>query len=228
MSNTSSARVPLIAKLLVMFLPVILVSNILIGVIAYRISAKGMTTSVNNHLTAVSTDLANQIAAINDRQFQVLHSVAAMEFIKDESVPLAEKARQLSGVAAAIGGNCENIAFYDKDGNALTADGRLMNFASRPYFSEAFAGKDFVSDPTFSTITNSVLQHYSVPVYNGGRIVGAVVAVISGNTVQDTIASIDLGGGMHPSVINSKTRTTVANVNEGTESSDRGATLDDT
>lgn len=103
-----------------------------------------------------------------------------------------------------------------------------MNFASRPYFSEAFAGKDFVSDPTFSTITNSVLQHYSVPVYNGGRIVGAVVAVISGNTVQDTIASIDLGGGMHPSVINSKTRTTVANVNEGTESSDGGATLDDT
>ena len=54
--------------------------------------------------------------------------------------------------------------------------------------------------------------------------------VISGNSIADTIAAIDMGGGMHPSVINWATSTSVANLNENTETSeeDGGAALDET
>ena len=223
MKSLKSLRITLTFKLLLMSIAVLIFANIGLGTVAYRLSSVGMRMSVNNQLTAVSSDIANQIAAINEKQFTALHFLAEQEFMKDEELSLEEKNAQLSGIAAAMGGHYENIAFYDKEGNALLGDGRYMNFSSRPYFKEAFAGADFVSDPTFSTVTDSILQHYSVPVYNkSNRPIGALVMVISGNTIYDTIANIDLGGGMHPSVINYKTSATIANANEGTDEGDTG------
>jgi len=46
--------------------------------------------------------------------------------------------------------------------------------------------------------------------------------VISGNSILETIEKIDMGGGMHPSVINWATSTTVANVNDGTDENTEG------
>ena len=229
--NVKKIKFPLALKLLLSFLFVVFLVNFWIGFASYKISSKGMTRSVYAQMDSLSSDIVHQIQAINDKHFQTLHSIAEIDLLKDESVELAAKQKQLSVVASAVGGNCQNIAYYDAAGNAITADGRLMNFATRAYFTEAFAGKDFVSDPTHSPVTDSILQHYSVPVRNhDGKIIGAVVMVISGNAILETIETIDMGGGMHPSVINYATSTTVANANEGTETSEEegGATLDDT
>ena len=231
MKKNGKFRLTLTLKLLMMFLIVIIAACFSIGTIAYRSASKGMTENVYNHMDAVSTDVVNQIAGINQRHFQTLHSLAELAIIKDEKISLADKQAELAHVPPAAGDNCENIAFYDAEGNAIVGDGRVMNFATRAYFQEAFNGHDYVSDPTFSTVTDSVLQHYSVPVYNtDNKIIGAVVMVVSGNTILSTIESIDMGGGMHPSVINWATSTTVANANENTETSEEegGATLDET
>lgn len=216
-------RITLTLKLLVMFLAVILFTSITIGIVAYKKASKGMTESVFTQIDTVSTDVKNQIDAINKKHFQMLHSLAELTIIKDETVSLEEKQNQLTNIAKSVGSNCENIAFYDAQGNAVIGDGRTMNFATRPYFKEAFSGKDFVSDPTHSTVTDSILQHYSVPVYNSShRPIGAIVMVISGNSILETIEKIDMGGGMHPSVINWATSTTVANVNDGTDENTEG------
>ena len=231
MKKDGKFRLTLTLKLLMMFLIVIIAACFSIGTIAYRSASKGMTENVYNHMDAVSTDVVNQIAGINQRHFQTLHSLAELAIIKDEKISLADKQAELAHVPPAAGDNCENIAFYDAEGNAIVGDGRVMNFATRAYFQEAFNGHDYVSDPTFSTVTDTVLQHYSVPVYNAdNKIIGAVVMVVSGNTVLSTIEAIDMGGGMHPSVINWATSTTVANANENTETSEEegGATLDET
>ena len=223
MAKKSSLRVSITVKLLIMFLAVIILANLLLGTVAFKLSSKGMTESVYNHLASVASDLANQIDGINQKQFTALHFLAELDIIKDENATLQEKAKQLEGIAPSLGGYYSNVAFYDKDGNALVADGRLMNFKTRAYFSEAFSGKDFVSDPTLSPVTDSVLQHYSVPVYSkDNKIIGVMVMVISGNTIYDTIANIDMGGGMHPSVINYKTCVTVANANENTDENANG------
>ena len=231
MKKKGKFRLTLTLKLLMMFLIVIIAACFSIGTIAYRSASKGMTENVYNHMDAVSTDVVNQIVGINQRHFQTLHSLAELAIIKDEKISLADKQAELAHVPPAAGDNCENIAFYDAEGNAIVGDGRVMNFATRAYFQEAFNGHDYVSDPTFSTVTDSVLQHYSVPVYNtDNKIIGAVVMVVSGNTILSTIEAIDMGGGMHPSVINWATSTTVANANENTETSEEegGATLDET
>ena len=215
MAKIKSLRVTLAVKLLIMFLAVLITANITLGLVAHNEASNGMETSVYSQIDALSTDVVHQIKAINDKHFQTLHSIAALAVMKDESISLADKQAQLTQVAAAIGENIQNMAFYDAEGNAITADGRLINFAARPYFKESFAGNDFMSDPAFSTVTNSVLQHYGVPVYNDNKkAIGAIVMVVSGNTILSTIEQIDMGGGMHPIVINHVTDSTVADGNE--------------
>lgn len=225
-------RVRLAAKLLVMYLAVGATVSVSIGTVSYRTAEKAMTKNVYDNMDALATDVAHQIDAINKRHFQTMHVLAELSMIKDENVSLADKQKEIVGSKSCFGPNCIDIAFYDANGDALLADGRKINFANRPYFQEAFAGKDYASDPKFSTVTNSILQHYSVPVYNKDRkAIGAIVMVIEGNTALSTIEKIDLGGGMHPSVLNWATATTVANANsEETEKSeeDGGAKLDET
>ena len=223
MSKFSKIRLSITAKLLLLFLSVIIFSIVVFGEISYKEASTGMTESVYNQIDATTMDVVHQIEAINQRHFQMLHALAEITAMKDESISLVDKQSLLVTAAKCAGDNCENIAFYDAQGNAIVADGRLMNFASRPYFAEAYKGKDFASDPALSAVTNSILQHYSVPVRNNdGRIIGAIVMVISGNTILSTIENIDLGGGMHPSVINWAAGTTIANANEGTDEQDNG------
>lgn len=225
-------RVRLAAKLLVMYLAVGATVSVSIGTISYRTAEKAMTKNVYDNMDALATDVAHQIDAINKRHFQTMHVLAELSMIKDENVSLADKQKEIVGSKSCFGPNCIDITFYDANGDALLADGRKINFANRPYFQEAFAGKDYASDPKFSTVTNSILQHYSVPVYNKDRkAIGAIVMVIEGNTALSTIEKIDLGGGMHPSVLNWATATTVANANaaETEKSEDEGgAKLDET
>ncbi len=223
MLKFTKMRFSITAKLLLLFLSVFFISIVVFGEIAYKEASAGMTESVYKQIEATTSDVVHQIEGINARHFQMLHALAEITDLKDEKISLAEKQRQLVTAAKVAGENCENIAFYDAQGNALTADGRLMNFASRPYFAEAYKGKDFASDPAMSAVTNSILQHYSVPVRNEkGVIIGAVVMVISGNTILSTIEQIDMGGGMHPSVINYAAGTTIANANEGTDENANG------
>ena len=231
MASKNKLRVTLTVKLLVMFMVVTIISSLSIGMVSYRNAAKGLTQSVYTRLNAASIDVVSKVMEINKRHFQTLHALAEISTIKDEYASLEEKQNQLVNIAATLGDNCENVAFYDANGDAIVADGRIMNFKTRAYFTEAFAGKEFASDPVLSPVTNSVLQHYSVPVYSTSRkIIGAIVMVISGNAIEETIKQIDMGGGMHPSVINWATATTVANVNEDTEKSEEegGAVLDET
>ena len=223
MPNLRKMRISITAKLLLLFLSVFFISIVVFGEIAYKEASAGMTESVYKQIEATTNDVVHQIEGINARHFQMLHALAEITDLKVESISLADKQRLLVTAAKCAGENCENIAFYDAQGNALTADGRLMNFASRPYFAEAYKGKDFASDPSLSAVTNSILQHYSVPVRNEkGVIIGAVVMVISGNTILSTIEQIDMGGGMHPSVINYAAGTTIANANEGTDENANG------
>jgi len=220
----SKLRVTLTVKLLIMILAVILFTSITIGAVAYSTASKGMTQSVFSHIDAVSSDVVNQIVGINEKHLTSIRFIANLDFMKDETVPLADKQKALTTIVAALGKKYENVAFYDKDGNAITADGRMINMATRIYFTEPMAGRDYISNPAFSPITNGILQQYSVPVFNNsGKPIGAVVMLINGNALYDTIVNFDMGGGMHPSVIDWKEGVTIANANEGTDESANGS-----
>ena len=223
MAKIGKLRLKLAVKLLIMFLTVLIIANLTFGEVAYKEASAGMTKSVYNQIDAISTDVVNQIAAINEKHFTSLHFLADIAVIKDENVSYIEKQKQLDGIIKALGGNYENVAYYDQNGDSITADGRHINMKDREYYKEAMAGKDYLSNPAFSPVVNGILQQYSVPVYNYNRkIIGCIVMLIKGNSVLETIENIDMGGGMHPSVIDYVQGITVANANEGTDESANG------
>lgn len=218
MNKFKEIRIGLSQKILILIIGLLFVSNNFVGLVTNRIVEKLLATTVKNQLASISNDVANQIESINNQEFYLLRSIADMDYIRDESISLQEKQNLLSSIIKTRNNPIyENLAFYDKEGNAITADGRTINFAARPYFSEAFSGKNFISDPKFSEVTQSVLQHMSVPVYGfDNKPIGAIVLVINGNEYDKIISAIDIGGGMHPSIINRTTKATVANVNPNT------------
>ena len=223
MKHKKNVRISIAIKLLAMFLTVLIIAIITLGTVSYRITSNSMTKSVYSQLDSVASDIAGKIAGINEKHFTALHFLAEQQFIKSEEVSVVEKNNQLSGICESLPDNYGNIAFYDKYGNTTLPDGRLLNFADREYFKESFAGKDYVSDPKLSPVTDTVLQHYGVPVRDkNGQIIGSLVMVINGNLLYNTIVEIDLGGGMHPSVINYAAGTTIANANEGTDEKANG------
>ena len=224
--NRNNFRISFTIKMLVIVLSVLLSSNLIIGFMNYKVASKGIASSVYKQLESITSDVANQIKAINDNEFSNLHFLANLDVMRDESVSLAEKNKQIAKIAELMGGNYENISFYDSNGDAVVGDGRIMNFASRDYFKEAMKGNDYVSDPSLSNVTNSIRQQYSVPVRNAnGRVIGAIVTVMRGNALYETIKDIDVGDGSRPSVLNYKTRVTIANGNA--ESSDEQQKDDD-
>ena len=70
MSKGKKIRFTLTVKFLIMFLSVVLIANITIGTVSYKASSKGMTQSVYSHIDAISNDVVNQIAAINEKIFR--------------------------------------------------------------------------------------------------------------------------------------------------------------
>ena len=215
MAKLKKLRVALTVKFLIMFLPVLIIAGFTIGSVAFERTTKAMTEAVFAQIETKADDVAHEIEAINNRHFQTLHSIAMLDSMRNDHVTLEQKQKEVISIISAISGNCIDIAFYNSEGDALLADGRKLNFASRQYFQQAIAGKDFVSDPNFSEVTNSVLQHYSVPVYNyNNHIIGALVMIMDGNSVLETIEKIDIGSGMHPTVVNYAALVTIANANE--------------
>ena len=213
MKQSKGFRLTLTGKLMILILSVVICAILAIAFMSYRQSSRALTKSVNEQLTAVAQDISHQIDSINKKELSTLRILSEMEIFKDEDLSLREKTDYLRGVADRLGSKYENVAVYNAQGDAYTSDGRLINFAKRPYFFEAIAGKDYIADPAFSTVTNSILQYYSVPVYSKtNKAVGVIVGVINGNALYDTIKEIDLGEGMTPVVVNHSNSTVVASV----------------
>ena len=218
MKSETKMRFSIKAKLLIMIVLIVGISAVILTLVNYKWFSVRLTESVNNQLSAVSQDVANQIEAINTKEITQLSVLAKTDYIRDPANSLPDKQAFLTSVLNEFEGNYENLAFYDRGGNAITADGRWLNFHDRDYFKIAFSGQNYIADPSFSTVTNSILQYYSVPVYDfDDQPIGVLVSVLKGNALLETIEKIDIGAGMHPSVINRVTEATIANANPNTD-----------
>ena len=184
-------KVSVFAKLIFLVLAIIVTATTVIGTVSYKISASALKKSVSRHLDSISSELANTIESMNEKEFTLIESLAKLDVMCDESVSLAEKSEILAAVRKRLGSRYQNLAFYAKNGDAIMADGSVRNFAGAVYLEAALRGERFISEPLFIELTNSVLQNYCVPVFdNNHNPIGAIVLIINGNGILDTIKNI--------------------------------------
>jgi len=217
--NLKKIRVSLRSKLLIMITLVIAIVLMTQGTISIKVTEKALTKTVNNHLLSIASDISNQVEAQNEKQFTALSFLANADFIRDDNISMENKNARIKVIKEELDKTVENLAFYDKNGDVIVGDGRKMNFANRAYVSEALKGNNYVTDPIVTSVDNSTVMMYSVPVYSlqTHQISGCLVLVEKGNPLLDFCKNTDIGGGMHPAIISRKTGSTIANANEGTD-----------
>ena len=73
-------------KLLILLLGIIIVSSLLLGIIAYKISKSALERSVEDAITTISEKIAQQVKQENDRKFHMLDVLANMSTLQDPSI----------------------------------------------------------------------------------------------------------------------------------------------
>lgn len=192
-------------KLLILSGIMLVFTGGVISLIAYRISSKTLTNSVHQTLAAVADTAESRVSSINSKVFSTLKALAETSLIKSESASLDEKYKLTRSVAGSMD-DCLNVTFYDGQGNSITENGKVINFATAEYFKAAMRGENYIKDPYLSPVNNMLTMFYAVPVRSdSGRIIGAVCAIFKGEMIQNQCNKITIGESDHPVIINRKT-----------------------
>ena len=198
-------------KLMLLLIFIIVISNIILGLIAYFMSKSSLEVAVEQTITTISEKISSQVAQANEQEFHMLESLASMSMIQNPDISIEEKNQILMG-AKKTNPNYENIAFYDLKGNGITSEGKKINFADREYFKQAAIGYRYVSDPAVSPVNNKLLMFYSIPVFNPSRtrMIGVICAVAHGELISELCKKILIGQESHPFILNMKNGRMVA------------------
>jgi C4-dicarboxylate-specific signal transduction histidine kinase len=113
--------------------------------------------------------------------------------LKDPEAKAA--ARVALSAAAARSPEYESVAVVDPDGNIvaasiLTDEGTSVKF--REYFTTAFKGVPYISDPSYSVITNRPALFFSSPVKDGDKVLAVVRTRVNLAAIWDVVEG-DLG-----------------------------------
>jgi len=219
-------RINLKARIIALLVLIVIAVTVSIGMLSYKTSSEALVKSVNQRLTVISDNIAAQIEEMNEKEFTMLRALANLPILQDENVSLEEKVALLKPMVSIDPTRYENITYYDKQGNGISADGIYHSSADKDYFKAARLGHEYVCNPFFSEVGQKVLQIYAVPVRTNGIITGVVVAILFGDRLTETIKTIDIGAGFHPSIIDRPTSMTIANANEGVDDGSSGTQLD--
>ncbi|SMP44415.1 methyl-accepting chemotaxis protein [Anoxynatronum buryatiense] len=116
-----------------------------------------------------------------DGDFKVLRETAGQ--VAKQQLPLS-KASPLLKEVQMKNAQFENIGLIEKSGLMVAANIDLpdepLEYSHRPYFIEAIAGRDFVTDPYISSATYHYCVSLAVPIKAGtGEIIGVLVGDLS-------------------------------------------------
>ncbi len=202
------------AKFLALIIGVIILSNLLLVCVAYSISKPALEQSVEANLASIAENVASNVRLRNDREFHMLEVIANTSEMQDPNIPTKDKCAIIQH-AKETDSNYENIAFYDKDGMAVSGDGDFLDCSKREYFIRAMAGEYYVSNPGISPANGKLLIFYSAPVRarDTNEIIGVVSAIFYGDTLSKLCQEITIGKESHPFIIDMESGATVADSN---------------
>ncbi len=193
-------------KIILFILLVMVFSSFMLGFISVNIMKKEIIENAQRTIQENTEVARNTVRTQNQHEIDLLTSLASLDIFKRNDLPLEEKSAQLKNIVSENHGKYENVAFYDKDGFALVANGVRHDFSASDYIKSALSGKNCITDPRPSTVSDQILMFYSVPVYGyDNSVQGAMVAVIDGSWLQNVADSIVIGNSSHPGIMSSRT-----------------------
>jgi len=183
------------ALLCVGIIPVALVSMVSIQTTRQDLTSLGVT-----NIQQRSTSTAGAIDAYLQSRLGDIVLVGKLpdiiRFGQNLKDPAAKAAARVAlSAAAARSPEYESVAVVDPDGtiiaaSVLTDEGTSVKF--REYFTTAFKGTPYISDPSYSVITNKPALFFSAPVIDGDKVLAVVRTRVNLAAIWDVVEG-DLG-----------------------------------
>ena len=183
------------ALLCVGIIPVTLVSMVSIQTTRQDLTSLGVT-----NIQQRSTSTAGAIDAYLQSRLGDIVLVGKLpdiiRFGQNLKDPAAKAAARVAlSAAAARSPEYESVAVVDPDGtiiaaSILTDEGTSVKF--REYFTTAFKGTPYISDPSYSVITNKPALFFSAPVIDGDKVLAVVRTRVNLAAIWDVVEG-DLG-----------------------------------
>jgi len=190
--------IPIVVALLVLGLaPMQLVSSV-----ALQGTRDRLTELAVANLTSRSTATAASIDSYIQTRRRDIITVSQLPDVIAYAQNLGDQAqrnlaRAALAAAATVGPEYESIAVLDLNGTIMAASIQTdegTNVRFRDYFQNARTGQAYVSDPSYSIITNKPALFFSAPVKTtDGVLVGVVRSRVNLAEIWDLVES-DLGG----------------------------------
>ena len=191
--NTGKRIFPLRYKLVLFFGLLILAAGITLGTLAIRTARKAVMEKIEVHLTDKATDVAEIVDGRASSFVQFVEGLARMPFLRDNSLSLQEKARMIT-IEAERNTNIDYFGVCDLEGNRYDAHRSLTLVSDREWFQSAAKGKNYITEPFLSQITNNMQILFAVPVYDDmDTIIGVLSAAAPAKLLSQEISDITVG-----------------------------------
>jgi methyl-accepting chemotaxis protein len=163
------------ARLLRAFIPVFVISFLVLSFTSYYLSQKSLSKNTRETAIAVSSRYADQIRSCMDSISNYLEIISGMEVIK-AGEDRAQIVSILSGVFDKIG-MFDVLFFVWPDGSAIRSVNTSFNAGEREYFKKVLTtGESYVSDVMISSSSGKPSVVVCEPVMDNGRLVGMLGA----------------------------------------------------
>ena len=202
-------RLGLKFKIIIFVVILINLAVVTIGLLARRELAKSISKNTEQIMELNAQKSARILQDVNKKEFYLLECIAALPFIRDESISLEQKTVQLEAIAKSDPVHFENLAFYSKEGLCIRPDGTYVDVSTIDFFIQTISGKRVVIDPLpksymMETDSDDTLMFYCIPVYgedNSREAIGILSSIVNGNDVYNLSESIIIGKNSHPLII---------------------------
>lgn len=128
-------------------------------------------------------DIREDIAILEGISFR--NAIKNMNWFEQKNI-LKEELIRLDGVFMDFG-------IVQLDGTTRYSDESVAQLGDREYIKKALEGQSNISDIMISRVTNEAVLMYAVPIRDGDRIVGVLVARKEGKALSDDIANMGFG-----------------------------------
>ena len=192
-AKTGKKRFSLRKKLVLIFGFLIAAALTIAALITIRNARKAVLEKVEAHLTDKATDIAEVIDGRISSVVQFIEGLARMPFLRDNSMTLPEKAELLIKEAER-NKKIDYFGICDMQGNRYDGAGLHMSVSDREWFKAASQGKNFITEPTISHITNNMQILFAVPIYDDNNaVIGVLNAAVPAKLLSEEIDDIVVG-----------------------------------
>lgn len=196
------------ARIIVLFGILLFIVSLAFGSVSYLASSKSLIKVLNDTMPKYALEASLTIRDSIQNHLNILSYMASaeeMKVLKDPGGDYSKVVEMLSKETERLGN--ESMLLIDKDGMAVTDQGRILNMHEHALFKAAIAGESTVSDPMFNEDRSKIVMGYAVPVIIDNEISGVLMAIRDGMELSDFVKRIEFAETSEAFIINKDGRT---------------------